>query len=172
MIISLIIIAFFVVSLGALGIKGFSELGYRRKYELPSKKVEVLSTASRGLMVQYLRLPEANRPVPNLYHMLVALDTKFPKVDEHFMSRDYVYRNGGRHYKFDWDCGCWRDSECDYMDYKNIRNSIAGVRNELAKQEHALALHRVSGGLEDVKELTTRLKEEQELIQTVTKELT
>lgn len=156
------------------GMKATYELHHYQKYGLSAKKVNALSRPSKNLLEEYHALPDENRPVPNLHHALVALDTKFPNATNHYRASAYGYKNGKRVYYHSWTCQCdsyYRD-DCDMKDYVDIHNGIRTVRKNLAEQAHLLELHRVSGGLETAKSLAERLREEGELIETVTKELT
>lgn len=150
-------------------------VSHNRKYGLSPAKYKALSAPSKQILQEYRALPEQNRPVPNIYNILTALDTKHRDATAHFMRSRYSYAKSKEIHSFTWDCGCYdyRGREaCGHTEYKNIHNGIKEVTEKLATQKRQIELARVEGGLQDAKELTERLRDERNLIHEVTQELT
>lgn len=164
-IVLVILVGFILMS---LLISGCVMIHSRIVYGLPYGRVRVLSTASREIIRYYLSLPEANRPYANIYTLLTALDTKYKAddVSQHFKRRGYE-----RSY-FTWTCVCQRRKvRCTFEEYGSLAAEINGITEALDIQEHQLRVAAVEGNLSQVEELTARLREERQLIDSVTKEL-
>lgn len=161
------------------GFKVRSELGYRQTYGLPSSEGKELSYPARWLLEQYYELPEANRPYGDMKRIVRALDVKHgvDTMNSHFAGYKYV---SGRQ-RPDWSNG-WTGSNCyehnntnprcKGKDYLELRNAMNDISEALGEQEYALALAGVQDGIGEAKSLMEKFREEKELINKVTKELT
>lgn len=131
-------------------------------------KRKSLSTASWEIIREYKALPEDNRPFANIYLLLHALDVKHD-IDQ----VKYHFRRHYDHSSFTWECDCKRwHRKCSYREYIDLHVAIEEVRLALEKQQHALQMAAVAYHFDAIKELTDRLRDEKNLINTVTRELT
>jgi hypothetical protein len=152
--------------------KGYSELQSKKTYALSKKEVKKFSWASKQLIQEYNALPDGNRPLGDITYPLSALDTKYggaEKVTKHFAKT----RNGYEHSYTDYrwhNCNCRYD--CKMKDYKEMHDGIAGIKSALATQEHAMLMAGVESGLSEAASIAERLRQERELIEDTTKELT
>lgn len=126
-----------------------------------------MSNAAKRLVKEFNALPSASRPLFDMEELVKALDIKhgdIEKIDNHFY--DYPH-------DFTWKCMCRQHNRaCRYPDYQNLHLEIEGIGKALAEQEHALKVAGVQASLDQIQELTQTLRQERELIESVTKELT
>lgn len=144
----------------------------RKRYSYEGK---YLSRPARDTLRMYRRLPADNRVVSEweVKSTLSALDTKghddHHKIKQHFVRTTY----SGSHYAFpetSSQCGHYGRS-CFYIGYVQMYNEMKAVETALAEREREIALNRVSSALGDVSAITARFRQENELIQDVTKEI-
>lgn len=136
-----------------------------RKPKANSKVKETMSWPSVQLLTAYKALPVANRPMMNIEHILTALDIKYQgkeAVDKAFEGR-YVT-------SCSWNVYSQRTVKV-MPEYFVMLNDINEINNALKAQEYAIKMVSVAGSLEDVGELTLRLREERDLIKSVTSQL-
>lgn len=147
-----------------------SEAKFRRVHSVSRKELAGRSWAGQQLIKEYYAIPESNRPYANIKAIVTALDLKngIDSVNTHFSKRIRT-RNGWRSAPT-WDCRYVR--YCQFDEYKDLHNSFESITDAIAEQQHALALAGVSDGFAEAGSLMERLREEKELINTVTKELT
>lgn len=151
------------------GYRGVHEIGAQRKYGISAKKAQALSWPAQEIVKEYKALPKANRPYTNIHRVVSALDVKFgvESATSHFYDR-YPDR-GVCHYN--WDSHrCYRG--CQMAEYVALHEGMVEIREALADQEKALQIAAVSGSLSEAKELAERMRQERDLIETVTQELT
>lgn len=152
---------------------GFGVLSNKDKVaEISSPKVK-LSWPSKEILKEYKALPVENRPFADITSMLIALDIKYggaEKINPHY---EYYYDKG-------WtacpNCRapgiygkCLHDGAAEY---KKLHDQIAEIQQAVDDQKHALEVAKVQPDLDDIKILTERLRQEQEIITSVTKKLT
>jgi|SRR6478735_3282333 len=141
----------------------------------PAKRREIattraLSDPAKRIKKQYDELPSANQPYSNILYILKALDTKHEvdAVNSHFSER-YRRSYDKVQYRFNWNCGCYR--QCTYNDYKELNKALSDIQDALDQQRRALEVAGVSDGLSQAESLTEHLRRERDLINEVTKEL-
>lgn len=149
-------------------VRGILEIISRKRYRLAWSNTKAMSTAGKHLIREYQSLPVENRPRANISMIVEALDTKYntSEVDIHFR------RHGYDSSYFSWNCRCFLRDRCPYREYPELHTSMKNIKDALNKQQHQLALAGVSGGLDEARELMSRLREEKELIESVTEQLT
>lgn len=151
------------------------EIHSRAAYSLPRSKVKSLSWPAKEIVKAYYDLPKDSQRYGNLYYMLSALDTKYGKdaVNRHFMKSGYDHTvrtfNVCRPSTYRSDEG---EFTCGYREYHNMKQSIDEISAAHKDRMHAIQMAGVAGGLDAVKEFTKSLREERDLINETTKELT
>ena len=148
---------------------------FKRTHGLEKSKYTELSWPAQEIIKAYRSLPESNRPYTDIYSVVSALDLRSggaavatSKYSQKRRTYDgYVMESGWEFHS----CSRYRQ-KCDFCDYEEIYNGIQAVKESLAEQQHKIALAGVASGLDAAKELASRLREESELLDTVTKELT
>lgn len=152
---------------------GVRELHSRKKYAIPYHKVRALSWPAKQLLTEFNALPKANRPYTNMHRVVTALDVKHgvSEANSHFGERRHYYdgASGVRHH---WNAHRCYYRGCKFIEYQELHDGMVEIREALEAQAHALKMASVSGMLDEVKELTQRMREESNLIETVTKEIT
>lgn len=164
--IAFLYVTFFIVAALSLVGTGAAEVAYRRKYSLSRSKVLPLSWPSRQILALHNTIPSENLPYGNIYNMLLALDAKHAgwAITEHFSRRSY----DGRVYNMN-RCPSTR---CEFVEYHFLYNELTSIQEALAEQAHKLKIAGLAGTLTEVEEFTQRLREERDLINSVTKQLT
>lgn len=154
-------------------------VGFRATYRYingPKETIKALesksmSLAGKQLLKEYDALPAEHRPDIDLKAIVEALDIKYPdisKLNYHFAA------------DFNLDRVSWTRHEsrlhdrnrCPYSEYMNLHNEIQGIQKELAAREHKLKLAGVQHSLDELSVVTQRLREERQIIASVTRELT
>lgn len=169
-------IVMLLVMTGALAVGthfGLAAIKSRNTYGLSLTEAKQLSWPARQVIVQYLNLPEANRPHANIQAVVKALDTKHTveKVNAHFIKKGRGFDSMGystNTYTPSWACGCV--GACKFQEYRTLHTTMTEIEQALAEQEYAMALAGVQTGLDAVAELTERLREEKKIIHEVTVE--
>lgn len=157
----ILIIAMIPIIVGFLGRK----IAYQKTYGIGPSQVKSLSWPSKQILNYYNQLPKENRPLPDIVPMLRALDIKNDGVNNHFTHHDYDSSRKS------WDC-CYDRQFCMGKEYHKLRENIHSIQASIKDQQLALKMKGVEGDLENVQMLTERLREEREIIDSVTKELT
>jgi hypothetical protein len=139
-------------------------------------KTNDLSKTSNAILDRYNKLPERNRVYEDLPAVLHALDVKHENPDSHFVS----YSNTFSVDKIAMDTNypslkCCKvghcSSPCPYRDYIKIMDAIKEIEKANVEQEKALKIAGVQAGLDELENVTARLRQEATLIKSVTKEL-
>lgn len=138
-------------------------------------ELETYSWPANQLLKLFREVPTANRPYgeENFATVLKALDVRHggkDTVNQHFME----YSSNS------WQC-CWamrykdyegyEESVCSMSEYHDLKDELEGIQIALAEQAHALELAGVQNGLNMLEDLTSRLREERQIIEDTTKEL-
>ena len=147
-----------------------SELYAHKTYGLAGKDVSNYSWPAKQILKAYHALPAGNRPAGDISAMLTALDTEHEvkTVNEHFENRYHRYDDKAL---YTWNCRCYRPGICTYKEYHEINDAIEEISKALAKQQKAMIVAGISGDLGEAKALAARLKEEREIIDSVTEGL-
>lgn len=128
-----------------------------------------MSAASKQIYNAYNKLPAESRTYGDIANVLRALDVKHgvAKVNTHFQD-DYSTR-------FNWSHSCNRYSydkrRCPMSEYTQINESISDIVKARAEQKHAMQVAAIAGDLNEVEQVIARLREERNLLMSVTKEL-
>ena len=145
-----------------------------KTYGIKPKEYNALSDPAHYIMEEWQKTPASNRPQGNMHGVMTALDKKFggiEKVNNHFGKGSFNRRTYETTYEFDWNNhGCHRD-ECKMQEYRSIMAGLQAVNKALGEQVYALEMAGIAGQLEQAHSMIDQLKEERNLIRTVTKEL-
>lgn len=160
-----------VVILCLAGVRVKRELNSRKTYNLSLAESKNMSWPAKEILQGYHQLPVASRPIPNISSVVSALDVKHggaASVNEHFTVRNRNY-DGTYNTSYSWNHSCY--SRCDMSKYREIFSEISSVSEAVKQQEYAQQVASVSGGLEASQDLIARLREEREIVKSVTKAL-
>lgn len=168
------VLGFIASTIWLIAMNATAPLLSKHKYGVARRKYIALSWPAQQIVEDYAKVPAANRPYANIEYLLSALDIKHGRraVNNHFAERCYGRGGSGTYLKFSWKCGCYQHRPCTFPEYKDLYKGIILIQESLAKQAHAMKISGVADGLTAVEDLTERLRQENELINTVTKELT
>lgn len=115
-----------------------------------------LTPRSKWLLKRYKALP-AEHQGRDLSRILAALEVKYTKekIEKHFRKVNDLYdRKRSQHMN-----RC-TGNRCQFKEYAEIESSIAAIEEQVIRQKRILEVSRVSGTLEETKELIQELKTE------------
>ena len=166
---SLVFSLVFIVSMLVLGLRAGIGIRNRIVHGHSTKEIKSLSSAARQLLVEYRKMPADLRPNVDMFDIVAALDIKYGvgHVTRHFSETVY---NGGT--VFSWNCRTHAGPCSRYPEYVNIKNEMDALRQAKADQEHALKMSGAAHGLAEAQNMIDWLRQERELVNEVTKELT
>lgn len=132
----------------------------------PKSKPLRRSWPAKQIIKDFNSLPPEHRPDMDVEAIVESLDKKYGarRVDSHFE----VFN--GYNYEYTWRA-CRRGEDGMFPEYYDIYDAIQGVKRDLKDREHQLMLNSISHDLENVAELTRRLRQEREIISEVTKQV-
>jgi len=162
----------FIVGSGLTATTIVASRQHKALYGVKAKELEGTSWVGKQLVKEYNALPDNHRPYANIKTIVKALDTKYgvDKVNNHFTTERYDSNKRRRVNVPSWEHrGCYPD--CSLPEYKDIHESFIQIEKALAEQQYKFAVAGVSDALHAAADLTTRLREERDLIRQVTKEL-
>jgi hypothetical protein len=166
-----------------IGYKTYKKVKGKPNPVIESKPEPVeLSWAGNEVRETYNKLPEDKQPYSDIDYVLSALDIKYgiDNVQSHFREwyeDDDSYGFGrGRYYDHPlyyntWSCMC-KENACIYPEYREMYLVCQEMHSNIAAQERALEVAGVADGLAMASALTEKLREENQIIIGVTKELT
>lgn len=160
----------------------------RSKKVLPKKKDNLSEPAGR-IVKKAAELP-TDLQFEDVKSMVTALDIKYgvQAVNDHFRVSSYEpsrksgvsYEESGHRYPtlfdeyvFSWhgDRNCDHIKGCKFPEYRSMAMTIEQVQLAREEQERALEISGVQHNLDAIESWTERLREERNIIRTITKEL-
>lgn len=133
----------------------------------PKSKPLRRSWPAKQIIKDFNSLPPEHRPDMDVEAIVESLDKKYGVHEVN--SHHEVF--SGYDYEYTWRV-CRRGEVCMFPEYYDIYDAIQGVKRDLKDREHKLMLNSISHDLENVAELTRRLRQEREIISEVTKQVT
>lgn len=146
---------------------------FGRRYSVNGK---ILSRPARTIVSEYLKLPEQNRAIGSVDYLCQTLSSLDRYVGgnnaakEHFMEHRYdgsTFQFGKNH-----NCATTYWSACvGFVEYDKIIRSIRSIADALERQKVELEKSSTGHSIEYAKAMAERLRDEANLIDTVTKEI-
>lgn len=148
-----------------------------RAIEPPPKSATAdLSVPSKELYREYMELPEASRPFPDIISVLKGLDAatahnvqgRNDHYDGHYYMRAAGYSSSTwQKMKFSWEpdfgpCASARyyGRHCEFHIYRDLHDEIVKVKKELAATERALSVAQNAHHVDNARELMQHLRDE------------
>lgn len=160
MLVGLVLSLIIATVVGVSLFKGGSD-GVVHHRESKETSYHIFSDPARAIIRRYDELPAEHKLDINIKAVLRAMDIKHgvSLVNEHFNSR---------YYQLDWH-SCEHKG---FKEYRDMAREIEYIQYALAERERQLAISEVQHDLDQIKVVTAALRQERQLIQQVTKELT
>lgn len=163
---------FFLATSSGISLRN-AEKKHRTLYGHSKYELRNMSWVGKELIKEYNSLPAQHRPYANMRHIAEALDIKHDAqlVNGHFRKMGYESSYPS------WDCDCritrfsTKAAPCPYFDYKQLHDSFVEINNAEKERQHAYALVNVQDGLHQAEQLMESLREERDLMKSVTKEI-
>jgi hypothetical protein len=140
----------------------------KTRYGLPTSQFNELSWPAQQVIIAYNSLPADSKTGEDLYPVLKALDLKHGKNNLNVLCGlgDGAWRNEWPYYVKHLGRGGI------LTEYYNMYKAIEAIKDAKKAQDRALEIAGVQSDLDQVKDITARLRAEAQLIKDVTKDMT